>query len=773
MSDTPRKLAEKTTLSQEEMQRMFQAAKIEITDYNQTLSNSVKTQLLNFLENNLSLSKTILSLNKNAETSVRRKTSISTLDTPGKGAVTVTRKSKRLFMPEQTVQKIVLLKQVLTESMKMPDTKESVATLPNQDATLRPSQTVLQPKVPQEPQTSTVSKPKRIESPKQSFEKPRMLIKKEISISDSITPVELGQKMAVKTTMILSRLSKMGVTAKAEDVIDQDTAVLLVEEMGHTAQIMASNPLELELQESISKHQGPSLPRAPIVTIMGHVNHGKTSLLDKIRNTKIADHEAGKITQHIGAYHIKTSEGIITFLDTPGHAAFTAMRARGAQLTDIVVLVIAADDGVQPQTIEAIQHAQAAHVPIVVAINKIDKAAQNFEKIQQQLAQLEQQNLGNLMSEDWGGDTQFVSLSAKTGVGIDQLLEKILLQAEMLELKAPITGPAQGIIIESKIAKGQGAASTIILKQGTLHQGDVLLAGTTYGKIKALRDEQGKIIKEIGPSLPVEVLGLSTPPAAGASAVVVSNERTARKISEDRISRAKDAQFSAQNNTPFELSDLSESLLHSSESTLNVIIKADVHGSVEALGNAVTELSSTHVKINNLVPPTLAVGPISESDVNLALTSNALIFAFNVKADAMARKLATQENLTIYYSSTIYELLDQVKQNVTGLLIPQIQENILGEAKIKEIFRSAKTGTIAGCHVIEGHIQRNQPVRILRSQNVIHEGILSSLRRFTEDVNEVSVGTECGISIKNFNDLKIGDIVVSYEKKSVTPTLFE
>jgi translation initiation factor IF-2 len=592
---------------------------------------------------------------------------------------------------------------------------------------------------------------------KQTFKKPVQLIARDIWIPNHITVIDLARQMSVKDIEIMSRLEKMGVSLEHYNAsIDQDIATLLVEEMGHHPKLLLHNAEEITLRESIDKQMGEVKKRPPIITIMGHVDHGKTSLLDWLRKTTKAAEEAGGITQYINAYRVTIPKGVITFLDTPGHATFTAMRARGAHLTDIVVLVVAADDGVKPQTIEAIEHAKAANVPIVVAINKMDKPGTTVDLVQQGLSKY------NLIAEDWGGETLFVPISAKTGEGINDLLEALLLQAEIGELKAPFKGPAQGIIIESRLNKGQGPVATMIVQKGTLRKGDILLAGTSFGRIRVLNDENGKSIPLATPSTPVEILGLSSPPAAGEEAIVVPNERTARELAQVRATKARESQLKAQAHRSLEtFIDPFKIQLHKS---IQIVLKADVQGSAEALKEALLKLSTEEVTIKLLMT---GVGTITESDVNLAIASKAIIFGFNVQADNIAKRLIQREKVIVHYYSIIYELLDEAKKIVNGLLEPTIKETILGKATVREIFRVAKTAAVAGCIVTEGTIHSNHSIRIVRNQAIIHQGKLHSLRRFKDDVKEVNRGTECGISIKNYIDLKIGDIIESYESVAI------
>lgn len=594
---------------------------------------------------------------------------------------------------------------------------------------------------------------------KQEFEKPTAPIVHEVTIPETISVADLAQKMSVKAAEVIKALMKLGTLVTINQVIDQDTAAIVVEEMGHVAKLINANALEEGMSVGLAA-SGEAVSRAPVVTIMGHVDHGKTSLLDYIRRTKVTQGEAGGITQHIGAYHVETPKGMVTFLDTPGHAAFTAMRARGAKVTDIVVLVVAADDGVMPQTIEAIQHAKAANVPIVVAVNKIDKPEADLEKIKTELTRYE------LIPEDWGGQTMFVPVSAKTGVGIDELLDSLLVQAEILELTAPIDGPAHGIVVESRLDKGFGPVATVLVQRGTLHKGDILLAGVAYGRVRALRDENGKTVLAAGPSMPVEVLGLSTAPNAGEEAMVVVDERKAREIAMYRESKAREAKLAQQRMVKSD--DIFGKLSESDAKVLNIVLKADVQGSAEAIQDALLKLATDEIKVK-LVGT--GVGGITESDVNLALASKAIILGFNVRADSTARRLVEQEGLIMHYHSIIYDLINEVKNTLSGLLSPEIKENIIGLAQVREVFRSAKLGAIAGCMVIEGVVRRNNPIRVLRDNVVIHEGELTSLRRFKDDASEVRHGMECGIGIKNYLDVRAGDQIEVFEQITVARTI--
>ena len=590
----------------------------------------------------------------------------------------------------------------------------------------------------------------------QKFEKPAQPQVREVMIPESITVADLAQKMAVKGVEVVKVLMKMGTMATINQVIDQETALLVVEEMGHKGISLRDNAVEEVLQE---ENLGELRPRAPVVTIMGHVDHGKTSLLDYIRRTKVTAGEAGGITQHIGAYHVETARGMITFLDTPGHAAFTSMRARGANLTDIVVLVVAADDGVMPQTIEAIAHAKAAGVPVVVAVNKIDKYEADPERIRIELSQ------HGIISEAWGGENMFAEVSAKTGIGIDTLLETILLQAEVLELKAVVDAPAKGVVVESRLDKGRGPVATILVQSGTLHKGDMLLAGTQFGRVRAMYNETGKLVLTAGPSIPVEVLGLSGTPSAGDEIHVVKDEKKAREIALFRQGKFRDVKMAKLHST--KLSNLFERIANKDtmeQKALKVVLKADVQGSVEALIEALTKLSTEEIQV---VVISHGTGAFTESDVNLAMASQAVLLGFNIRADATAKRLADSEGIDIRYYSIIYNLLDDVKAAMSGLLSPELREEIVGIAQVRDIFRSPKFGNIAGCMVIEGMVKRNNPIRVLRDSVVIFEGALESLRRFKEDASEVKKDMECGIGVKNYNDVRVGDLIEVYETRSI------
>ena len=595
-------------------------------------------------------------------------------------------------------------------------------------------------------------------STQHGFERPAAPVKRDVQIGETVTVAELAQRMAVKANEVIKVMMNMGVMATINQPIDQDTAVLVVEELGHTAVLHKESAIEDELQSTDTTHELAA--RAPVVTIMGHVDHGKTSLLDYIRSTKVAAGEAGGITQHIGAYQVQTPKGVITFLDTPGHAAFTAMRARGAQVTDIVVLVVAADDSVMPQTVEAIEHARAAEVPIVVAITKIDKGDADPEKVRNDLSK------HNVLPEAWGGDTLFVNVSARTGQGIDELLDTILLQADVLELKAARDGLAAGVVIESSMEKGRGAVATVLVKRGTLKPGDQIIAGQEYGRVRAMFDANGQPVTEAGPSMPVVVLGLSSPPNAGDELLAVESERKAREVALYRQGKFRDTKLAKQG--PTKLEDMLSQMGDGKAATMQVVIKADVQGSAEALRDALSQLSTDEVAVKVV---SSGVGGITESDVTLAMASNARIIGFNVRADGSARNMIKESGIDVRYYSIIYEAIDDVKQVLSGMLAPEVKEQIVGTAQVREVFRSSKFGTVAGCIVMEGYVRRNNPIRVLRDNVVIFEGGLESLRRFKDDVNEVRAGTECGIGVKNYNDVRVGDQIECYSRVEVARTV--
>ncbi len=597
------------------------------------------------------------------------------------------------------------------------------------------------------------------QSGQHKFEKPVEKIVYDVEIGEEIGVADLAQRMAVKAREVTKLLMKMGEMASETDTIDQATASLIVEEMGHNPVPVSDTKVEDDLHSAVDERSSNVQARPPVVTIMGHVDHGKTSLLDKIRSTKVATGEAGGITQHIGAYHVKTDRGVITFLDTPGHAAFSAMRSRGAQATDIVVLVVAADDGMMPQTVEAIDHARAAGTPLIVAINKMDKPGADPDRVLNELTSKE------VISEEWGGDTPMARISAKTGEGIDELLEFISLQAELMELEAPLDGAAQGVVIESKLEKGRGPVVSVLVKKGTLKQGDLVLAGEYYGKVRAITDEHGQRIKSAGPSIPVEILGLPDTPAAGSEFLVVTDEKKAREVADFRANREREKQLDRQNK--MRLESMFEQMEQGDVSFLNIVLKTDVRGSLEALLAALNELSTDEVKVRVI---SSGVGPISESDVTLAESSEAVLLGFNVRADATARRKADVANMDIRYYSVIYGLIDDVKAAMSGLLAPEHREKILGVADVREVFRSSKFGAAAGCMVVEGTIYRNKPIRVLRDDQVIFTGQLQSLRRYKEDVSEVRTGMECGLAVRGY-DVEAGDKIEVFEIQEFERTI--
>jgi translation initiation factor IF-2 len=595
---------------------------------------------------------------------------------------------------------------------------------------------------------------------KHGFERPTAPVIHEVEIPESISVADLAQRMAIKGNEVVKVLFNLGAMVTINQVIDQDTATLVVEELGHVAKPITSADVDEQLLAGEAALSGEESSRPPVVTIMGHVDHGKTSLLDYIRRTKVAAGEAGGITQHIGAYSVKTDKGQITFLDTPGHAAFTAMRARGAQATDIVVLVVAADDGVMPQTIEAIQHSKAAGVPMVVAVNKIDRENAEVERVKNELTQHE------VIPEEWGGEQIFAEVSAMTGEGVDALLDSILLQAEVMDLKAVAEGAAQGIVIESSLEKGRGAVATLLVQAGTLKQGDMIIAGEEYGRIRNMFDETGKSIKEAGPSSPAVVLGLSNTPSAGDDFLAVKNERKAREVAEFRKAKTREAKLAQQQASKLE--NVFSQMEEGETSSVSLIIKSDVHGSAEALRDSLIKLSSDEVKVNVL---SSGVGGITETDATLAAASSATIIGFNVRADAAARNAIKESGVDVRYYSIIYEAIDDVKAAISGLMAPEIREQIVGLAEVKDVFKSPKFGDVAGCIVTEGYVKRSNPIRVLRDNVVIYEGELESLRRFKDDVNEVRSGTECGIGVKNYNDVKVGDQIECFERIEVARSL--
>jgi translation initiation factor IF-2 len=598
------------------------------------------------------------------------------------------------------------------------------------------------------------------EHSKHGFEMPTERKAHEVELGDMVSVGSLAQQMTVKAGEVIKELMKLGVMANINQMIDQDTAILVVEELGHTPKLVSTDVLEDALEETLSQQEGTEEARAPVVTVMGHVDHGKTSLLDYIRKSRVASGEAGGITQHIGAYHVETDHGMISFLDTPGHAAFTAMRSRGAKSTDIVILVVAADDGVMPQTEEAVQHAKAAGVPLIVAINKMDKEGADPERVKNELSAKE------VIPEDWGGDTPFIPVSAHTGDGINELLDAVLLQAEVLELTAARDVPSQGIVIESRLDKGRGPVASLLVQSGTLHQGDIVLAGFQFGRVRAMLDENGKPVEQAGPSIPVEILGLNGTPDAGDQFAVVESEKRAREIADSRHTKSRDTKLQRQQAA--KLDNMFESMTAGERKTLNVVLKADVRGSLEAINAALMDLGNEEVQVNVVVG---GVGGITETDVNLAMTSGAVIFGFNVRADNAARKLVEAEGVDLRYYNVIYNVIDDVKAALTGMLAPELREEIVGIAEVRDVFSSPKFGQIAGCMVIEGTVYRSKPIRVLRDNVVIYEGELESLRRFKDDANEVRNGVECGIGVKNYTDVKVGDQIEVFEVREIARSL--
>ncbi len=594
----------------------------------------------------------------------------------------------------------------------------------------------------------------------QQFSAPAEPVVREVMVPETITVGDLAHKMSVKAAEVIKVLMKLGNMVTINQALDQETAMIVVTEMGHVAKAAKLDDPESLLADVPEHHEAALMPRAPVVTVMGHVDHGKTSLLDYIRRTKVASGEAGGITQHIGAYHVQTPRGMVTFLDTPGHEAFTAMRARGAKVTDIVVLVVAADDGVMPQTIEAIHHARAAEVPVVVAINKIDKHEANQEKVKQELV------AQAVVPEEYGGDSPFVPVSAKTGAGIDTLLEQVLLQAEVLELKAPVDTLAKGLVIEARLDKGRGPVATVLVQSGTLRRGDIVLAGSSFGRVRAMLDESGSAVHEAGPSIPVEIQGLSDVPAAGEDVMALGDERKAREIALFRQGKFRDVKLAKKQAAKLE--NLFEHMGEGEARVLALLIKADVQGSQEALVHALSRLSTDEVKVNVVHS---AVGAITESDVNLALASKAVIIGFNTRADTAARKAAEASGVDVRYYNIIYDAVDEVKAALSGMLAPEKKENILGLVDVRQVFKISRVGAVAGCMVLEGLVRRNASVRVLRDNVVVHTGEIDSLKRFKDDVREVKAGFECGMSVKNFNDLKVGDQFEIYEVQEVARTL--
>lgn len=595
---------------------------------------------------------------------------------------------------------------------------------------------------------------------KHGFEKPTAPVVKEVIIPESISVSDLAQKLSVKGAELIKTLMSMGIMVTINEPLDQDTALVLVEQMGHNAVLQSDDSPEEEWLDDSADDSGVEVARAPVVTIMGHVDHGKTSLLDYIRKSRVAASEAGGITQHIGAYQVDTGHGPITFLDTPGHAAFTAMRARGAQATDMVILVVAADDGVMPQTKEAVEHSKAAGVPIIVAVNKIDKSEADPDRVKSELAAID------VVPEDWGGDTQFVNVSAHTGEGIDALLESLLLQSELLEIKARDQGRAAGVVIEARLDRGRGPVATVLVQKGLLKKGDVILCGHEFGRVRAMFNENGRSVQQAEPSTPVEILGLSAIPNAGDEFHIVKDERQARELAEQREDKKRTIKLANQQAT--KLDDIFSRMGAGNVVELNLIVKTDVHGSLEALREALTSLSNEEVVVKVIAG---GVGGINEGDANLALASSAIIIGFNVRADTVARRIIEGKALDLHYFSVIYDVIDQVRTSINGLLAPEIKEQVIGLAAVRDVFRSPKFGAVAGCMVSEGRMTRNLPIRVLRDNVVIYEGQLESLRRFKEDVNEIKAGMECGIAVKNYNDVKVGDLIEVFERVEVARQL--
>ncbi|MEQ1545545.1 translation initiation factor IF-2 [Methyloglobulus sp.] len=596
---------------------------------------------------------------------------------------------------------------------------------------------------------------------KHQFEMPVAPMIKEVTIPETIIVSDLAQKMSLKAALVIKHLMKLGIMATINQSIDQDTAAILVEELGHKAIMQNDDDFEQDmLTEAQQEDNRIPVPRAPIVTIMGHVDHGKTSLLDYIRKTRVAAGEAGGITQHIGAYQVKTDHGAVTFLDTPGHAAFTAMRARGADVTDVVIVVVAADDGVMPQTKEAVEHARAANVPIIVAMNKIDKPDANPDKVMQELSNI------NVVPEEWGGDVQFLKISAKTGEGIDELIEALIVQTEILELKAPAEGAASGIVIESRLDKGRGAVATVLIQKGTLESGQMVLCGHEFGRVRAMFNENGKSIKEAGPCVPVEILGLSGTPFAGDEFLVVQNERVAKDLAKHREDRKRSTKHAAQSAS--KLDEVFSRMATGEIASVNLVLKTDVQGSLEALRGSLVDLSNEEVEVKVIYG---GVGGINEGDVNLALASGAILMGFNVRADATSRRIIEEKGVDLHYYSVIYDAIDEVKKSISGMLAPEIKETIVGLAEVRDVFKSPKFGAIAGCMVVDGFVKRNLPIRVLRNNVVIYEGQLESLRRFKDDAAEVKMGMECGIGVKNYNDVQPGDQIEVFERTEIKRVL--
>lgn len=788
---TVEQLAKMVGIPSRQLLLRLKEASIVIDNQNQTITDEQKHLLLNYLKSS-HVAKT------EATPTLKLKKTTSGAATPPRNIISVTVRKRRT---QYDVDKELVLEEEKTRqaetaqlAQEKPGVKDKIAKQFDELKEKQPQQLLngeekksekIKTQLPREAEVSVkpkkrihtevrqvpkkavkvaVSKPKEVgvveKLEGEAITVPSAQIMREISIPETLTVAELSQKMAIKATEVIKSMMKMGAMATINQVIDQDTAALVAEEMGFKTKFLKETLLEdsIALLEDITTVT--SITRAPVVTIMGHVDHGKTSLLDYIRRTKVAAREAGGITQHIGAYHVNTPRGMITFLDTPGHEAFTAMRARGAQCTDIVVLVVAADDGVMPQTVEAINHAQAAKVPIIVAINKIDKPEAEPEKIKTELTKY------NIVAEEWGGDTIFQKISAKTGEGVDALLESILILAEVQELKAPVDCKARGIVVEAHLDKGHGPVASILVQRGTLHQGDTLLAGLYYGRVRAMFDDAGKKIIHAGPSIPIEVLGLSGVPSAGDEAVVVVNEKKAREVALFRQGKYREVKLAKQQAAKLE--NILTRMQEQGAKVLNIVLKTDVQGSAEAISETLNKISIEEVKIKVV---SSGVGGITESDINLALASDGIIIGFNVRADSVAKRLAEQEGVDLRYYSIIYKLVDDIKAALTGMLGPKYEEQIIGLAEVREVFRSSKFGAIAGCMVVEGTIKRGNPIRVLRDNVVIYQGELESLRRFKEDVAEVRQGMECGIGVKNYNDIKAGDQIEVYKTVIVKRTV--
>jgi translation initiation factor IF-2 len=798
---TVEQLAKMVGIPPEQLLLRLESAGIDIKDSSQLITDEQKHLLLGYLKSTHAVVQE--SVAPAALTLKRKKTSEAAA--PARNIISVTVRKHRAYDVDKELaeekrrveeeEKRLLEKKLAAErkAQEEQERKAQAELLTHKKATWKgqpPQEAPVVVSKPSEPAAVEPAKPRRVEAviakPKHHIhaevkQAPKKIVKaigskhkekeelatekpavstivREISIPETLTVAELAQKMSVKATEVIKNMIKMGAMATINQAIDQDTAALVAEEMGFKTKLFKETALEdsLGLEHASTAE---ALTRAPIVTIMGHVDHGKTSLLDYIRRTKVASREAGGITQHIGAYHVNTPRGMITFLDTPGHESFTAMRARGAKCTDIVVLVVAADDGVMPQTVEAIQHAQAAKVPLIVAINKMDKPEADADRIRTELTKY------NIVSEEWGGDTIFQKISAKTGDGVDALLEAILILAEVQELKAPTDCAARGVVIESRLDKGHGPVATVLVQRGTLHQGDILLAGLHYGRVRGMFDDAGGKVTQAGPSIPVEVLGLSGTPSAGDEAIVVASEKKAREIALFRQGKYRDIKLAKQQAAKLE--NILVRMQEEGAKTLNIVLKTDVQGSAEAIRDVLDKIATSEVKIKVV---SSGVGGITESDVNLALASDGIIIGFNVRADAVAKRLAEREGVDLRYYSIIYKLADDIKSALTGMLAPKYEEQIIGLAEVREVFRSSKFGAIAGCMVIENTIKRGNPIRVLRDNVVIYQGELESLRRFKEDANEVRQGMECGIGVKNYNDIKPGDQIEVYKTVLVKRT---